>query len=363
LGTQGTITLVSIEAKTANGVTKYRGIAQVKGKKQHTPWVLTRAEAVMLEAELKMSMGGQATRTGHTVGTVVAGYIEACRDGGDHKPDTIAYYLAGQASIPPTFADRLVSTVNPVVVDALYRELLKSGKSRSVTRRLHALLSVSFNRAVKYEWMQSNPCTSVKKPTTETPEIIPPSPTEVRRVIAAAVEVNADLSVALLLGAASGMRRSELVALQWRDLVDGAIIIRRNRVRDGKKFVTRNTKTGTRGHRTIVIDADTLQAVEKVRARQHAAGHSCEWIFTHDGLEPFRPEYLTRSYASLQKDGSSVHDLRHFHATQLLAARVPVTQVSHRLGHSSPSVTMNTYAHWIPAEDQTSADLIGSILH
>jgi integrase len=50
------------------------------------------------------------------------------------------------------------------------------------------------------------------------------------------------------------MRRSELVALQWRDLSDAQIVIRRNRVRDGKQFVTYDTKSGTRSHRTINVD-------------------------------------------------------------------------------------------------------------
>ncbi len=354
---------MSIESKAINGVTRYRGVPQVKGQKRHTPWVKTRAEASMLEAELKMSMGGQVVRSGHTVGSVVAGYIDACRDDGDHAPDTITYYLAGQKSIPVVFSDRLAADINPVLIDGLYREMRKNGATASTTRRLHALLSVSFSRALKYGWMNANPCASVKKPTTQAAEIVPPTPAEVKRIIDAAEKVNPDVSVCLLLGAATGMRRSELVAAQWSDLVDGSIIIRRNRVREGSTFVTRNTKTGTRGHRTIVVDADTLAAVEEVRKRQVVAGNKCEWIFTHDGLEPFRPEYLTHTYAGLQTDGTSVHDLRHFHATQLLSKRVPVTQVSHRLGHSSPSVTMNTYAHWIPADDQTSADLIGAILH
>ena len=163
-------------------------------------------------------------------------------------------------------------------------------------------------------------------------EIVPPTPAEVKRIIAAAVTVNTDLAVCFRLAAATGMRRSELVALQWRDLSDAQIIIRRNRVRDGKQFVTFDTKSGTRSHRTINVDASTLQALEEVRARQAADGRECLWIFTHDGDESWKPEYLTHSYAGLQRDRSSVHGLRHFHATQLLSKGVPVTQVSHRLG-------------------------------
>ncbi len=363
LGTQGTITSMSIESKVSGGVIKYRGVPQVRGQKRHTAWVKTRAEASMLEAELRMSMGGQVPKSGHTVGAVVAGYIEACI-GDDRSPATIAYYRHGEASIPTAFAERLVSEVNSVILDGVYREMRRAGASNHSTKRLHSTLSAAFSRAVKYGWLATNPCKSVSAPRVKAEEISPPTTAEVNRIITAAAKVNADLSACLRLGAASGMRRSELVALQWRDLSGEQLTIRRNRVKDGKAWVTRDTKTGTRGHRTIHIDKGTAAALEEVRARQLADGHECVWMFTHDGLEPFQPQYLTRSYALLAKDGADghLHGLRHFHATQLLSQGVPVTQVSHRLGHASPLQTMTTYAHWIPANDQTSADLIGSLL-
>ena len=158
------------------------------------------------------------------------------------------------------------------------------------------------------------------------------------------------------------MRRSELVALQWRDLSGAQIIVRRNRVKDGKVWVTRDTKSGSRSHRVINLDAATLAALDEVRERATCGAGAGAWIFTHDGATPWVPEYLTNAYQRLQRDGSSVHGLRHFHATQLLSAGVPVAQVSARLGHSSPAITLGTYAHWIPANDQASANLIGSVL-
>jgi integrase len=39
------------------------------------------------------------------------------------------------------------------------------------------------------------------------------------------------------------------------------------------------------------------------------------------------------------------HDLRHTHATWLLARRVPLIAVAHRLGHANPVITMMVYAH------------------
>ena len=51
------------------------------------------------------------------------------------------------------------------------------------------------------------------------------------------------------------------------------------------------------------------------------------------------------------------HDLRHFHATQLIAAGVDVRTVAHRLGHTTPTLTLNTYAHLVSAADRAAADI------
>ena len=53
-------------------------------------------------------------------------------------------------------------------------------------------------------------------------------------------------------------------------------------------------------------------------------------------------------------DEFTLHDLRHFYASGLIAARCDVVTVQHALGHSSPSITLNTYRHlWPKAEDRT----------
>ena len=51
--------------------------------------------------------------------------------------------------------------------------------------------------------------------------------------------------------------------------------------------------------------------------------------------------------------GVRLHDLRHLHATQLLAAGVPVRTVSGRLGHADAATTLNVYAHFREASDMT----------
>jgi integrase len=72
---------------------------------------------------------------------------------------------------------------------------------------------------------------------------------------------------------------------------------------------------------------------------RHSAGHEWRRIRRRTGL-----------------DGYTLHSLRHFYASGLIAAGCDVVTVQRALGHSSPTVTLSTYAHlWPRAEDRTSA--------
>ena len=68
------------------------------------------------------------------------------------------------------------------------------------------------------------------------------------------------------------------------------------------------------------------------------------------------------SAGALNINGVRLHDLRHLHATQLLAAGVPVRTVSGRLGHANAATTLNVYAHFLEASDRQAADVIAGLL-
>jgi integrase len=57
-----------------------------------------------------------------------------------------------------------------------------------------------------------------------------------------------------------------------------------------------------------------------------------------------------------------LHDLRHWHATQLLAAGRSPAAVAERLGHSKVTTTLDIYSHAVERDDEQSAELIGSLL-
>src|SRR6516165_11452848 len=73
------------------------------------------------------------------------------------------------------------------------------------------------------------------------------------------------------------------------------------------------------------------------------------------------PHWLTQKFAqalaALQFDGT-LHGLRHTHVSQLIAAGLDVLTISRRIGHASPSITLNVYGHLFSNTDAKAAEII-----
>jgi integrase len=159
------------------------------------------------------------------------------------------------------------------------------------------------------------------------------------------------------LAAWTGMRRGEVCGLAWRDvdLDAGTITVQRSRVMVNTEIRESKPKTAT-GRRQVELDDETLGALRTWHEQQRRESEEWpgEWpahglVFTLQDGSALHPDYLTRTFHALSKKAKvsriRLHDLRHTHATLLLAAGVPVKVVSERLGHSTPAFTMAVYQH------------------
>jgi integrase len=176
--------------------------------------------------------------------------------------------------------------------------------------------------------------------------------------------------------AATGLRRGEACALRWTDIDFDArtLLIRRALiVVRGQSTLVKGTKT--RSIRKITLDPTTLHALQE----QHAFMQSRAWakgvalnpdayLFSKapDGTRPWYPDRVSHNFMALRDrlgfHGVRLHDLRHAHATQLLAAGVPVRTVSGRLGHASAAMTLGVYAHFLASSDRDAANVVGELL-
>jgi integrase len=80
---------------------------------------------------------------------------------------------------------------------------------------------------------------------------------------------------------------------------------------------------------------------------------------------PLNPSNLRRSFIRLCKEADvpqiRFHDLRHTHATHLLAQGVNIKVISERLGHSNIKVTLDTYSHVLPTMQDEAAKAIDDL--
>lgn len=84
------------------------------------------------------------------------------------------------------------------------------------------------------------------------------------------------------------------------------------------------------------------------------------------GTKPWLPNWLTKRFIAARRGAGlphfRLHDLRHFMATEMLAAGVPIATVSQRLSHARASTTLNVYAHAVPGGDRRAAETLAAIL-
>ncbi len=182
--------------------------------------------------------------------------------------------------------------------------------------------------------------------------------------------------------AATGMRRGEALAPRWRDvdLDAGRLAVRRSvgvvkAKGAGERLVEGPTKTGR--SRVVDLDAGTVAALRAYRAARGRLAldlvrDSALVLSNLDGAHR-HPERFSRRFAgqvvqareALEEErlpAIRLHDLRHTHATLLLADGVPVKVVSERLGHASATITLTVYQHVHPGMGREAADRFGALL-
>lgn len=343
----------------------------------------TRRQAEKVLTEL-LTESDQAviTPTAGTIGQVVAAWLDLAE--GDLSPTTLRRYRQiADDFVMPRWGDVKLTDLRVPDLDAWYLALTrgdgdrKAMASRSV-RQVHAVLRRALGQAVKWGYLPGNPVRDATLPKLPDDEIDPPSMSEVRAVMAKILDPDDPderMYALVVLIAATGLRRSEVCGLRWRDvdLEAGQVRVRRVLVQVERAVYEKAPKTRS-SKRPISIDAPVADLLGKYRAlcdsNAAAAGvklGSSAWVFSRslDGSEPMKPDGVTqawRRYADAVDVGARLHDLRHAHATELIAAGVDVRTVAARLGHAQTSTTLNIYSHAMKARDQEAAAVIGSKL-
>jgi integrase len=152
----------------------------------------------------------------------------------------------------------------------------------------------------------------------------------------------------------TGMRRGELLGLRWRDvdLRKGLIHVRRSlgRVKDGDGWVVREAPLKTRASRRMIDLSPTL--VQTLLAFPAGDDPERDYVFRSQVGGPLDPDNVDRAFkrhlTTAELPDVRFHDLRHTHASLLIAAGVHPKAIQSRLGHTSITTTLNRYGHLMP---------------
>jgi integrase len=258
-------------------------------------------------------------------------------------------------------------------IQMFYAFKLENGTTPTRVRFIHTILNRALNLAVKWDYIKRNPAMFVTKPKKPRKEMKTYSVGEVRSFLN--VVKGSQLEALFYIAVTAGLRQGEILGLLWSDLEwdTGNLRIQRQlqRVRnEGLKFTEPKSASG---RRLIVLGPTTLERLQEHKDRQdnERQGFAEEWqafdlIFTKPNGSPIDPRGLLRNFKSIIKNAGlpdiRFHDLRHTAATMMLQCGVHPKIVQERLGHSTISITLDTYSHILPVMQIEAASKIDELL-
>jgi integrase len=354
----------------------YGGVDPLTGKIRQLSRTVrgTVKDANALRAALLVELDQRGVGTTRSVSELLAAVLDHLEALGREQTTLLGYRQMAN-TLAERFGRLSVRKLRASHLDGFYAELLRSGRSAARVRRYHAFIHRCLAQAVRWDWAGENVANRASPPPEPRRQIEVETADAVLRLISAAESSREpELALAFRLLAATGGRRGEVCGLQWRDLdlESGVCSIRRAVKHAGKALIVGDAKNHQQ--RSVLLDPGTLGVLTRHRSRVDSRAAACGVELSKDAFvmsdtpdcsSPWQPNRLTQALGRLRERAGyrgRLHDLRHWHASQLLAAGEAPVVVAGRLGHGDPSITHRWYAHAMPRADARAASLIGVAL-
>jgi len=275
------------------------------------------------------------------------------------------YESIARVHLLPSLGNIPLTQLRPEHLQKHYTLKLNDGLSPPSVRYHHVVLHKALQTAIKWGLVARNVADGVDVPRARHTEMQTWDEYDVTCFLEAVRDSHyyALFHTALF----TGMRRSELLALQWRDIDLHQIYVNRSlhQLRDGSYVFTQPKSDSSR--RTIALSplsALTLtehkERQEGIRAILGTPLKGDDLVFSTPEGKPLRPNTISRAWTVLAaRAGVKVirfHDARHTHASLMLKQGVHPKIVQERLGHASIQITLDTYSHVAPGLQEAAAE-------
>jgi integrase len=270
----------------------------------------------------------------------------------------------------PSIGHMKIGNLQPDDIDQMLTEIIAKGRTANTARHAFVTLQKALRDAERRGVIIANPCRRVDPPQVKEFRVNPPTIQDVHAIIDQVAEP--EYKTAFRLSASTGIRRGELAALNWQniDFDRGVINIAQAAQRTNKGDVEIGEPKTSSGRRGIMIDEHLVGYLKQLFSDQQArvlsgggaiVDHG--WVFPDHVGNLNDPDRLTRVWRKAAKaagfPGVRLMDLRHHHASFLIAGGTNTKTVQERMGHSTPAFTLARYVHVSEGLQQEAADSYG----
>lgn len=276
--------------------------------------------------------------------------------------------------ILPELGNLKLSEISTVICQQFLINLYNNGRERGRSKKgsglsyytvkgIQRTLSVCLQKAVDEELISKNPCSKVKLPNAEKPEM----QTLKKEELTAFLEETkkSDCYEFYYLELTTGLRLGEICALSWDDLdiENKTITVNKSVQRVNNEIVINTPKTKT-SIRTIKLCDECVNLLVALRQRQPS---DSKYMFPSPLTGDMKDTSAVTRRLHRMQDRAGLprirfHDLRHSFATLSLEQGVDIKTVSHMLGHTDAGFTMNTYMHVTDSMQESVANTMGTLL-
>lgn len=354
-------------------VVDYDGIDPITGRERRR-WRLagsSRADAESLAARLDQERAeSQVPRPATSLGGFLLETWLPRKRAHVRATTLYRYTWIVQHYLVPRLGHVGLSALRPEHLDDLYEQLLASGGRNGrrlapkTVHEVHLIVRNALDLAVQRRLLDRNVALAVHSPRCRGGGVTVARIWSVAELAGFLADAKPHrLYPALHLAAHTGMRRGEVVGLKWGDLDPSGcrLSIHRTIQAVGGRAVEFGAKTRS-SRRSVDLDDSTVAVLRQWRRRLQRDGlpHGPDdWMFCNPAGRYLNPQSLSQLFARLNARSVvpkiRLHDLRHTHASVLVASGTPIKVVTERLGHSHPAFTMHTYQHLLPGMSAEAA--------
>lgn len=282
---------------------------------------------------------------GITLGEAIDNYIETCRCAG-MSPSTIRAYISCRNNAYPLIEKKPIKKLTVQDIQLQINDRSKSCSPKTMRNNVNLIHAALKSNGVKLDF------SVLRMPASRRKEMEIPSDDQIRHLLDELYD-NDDMFIAVMLAAIMGLRRSEICALTWGDMITtgGKTVLVVNKASvlgDDSRLVTKSTKTSAGTRHLPVPDSVREELLRRRSLRKNMVSIS--------------PNAITERYERITdrlKIPGRFHDLRHYHASVMIREGVPEKYIVSDMGHASFDMVRRVYGHVMGEKQQEINVMMG----